>query len=218
MKYKIITAILMLVMVFVITEASVCAENSDEKVSGNCTYRVIDETTKSITLTRVLDYGEVVEIPASIDGYTVTNIGSERPADNKQVFFEATNAASEENAKIIKKLIIPEGVKVIEDFACSGLKGMTELKLPDSLERIEYGAFLYCDSLMNLELNSVSVGKCAFSKSNFGGKYSENYRNDYFDNIYINGYVDLLYGADDSPSLLATKNVYIDADFDRGAY
>ena len=52
----------------------------------------------------------------------------------------------------LKKLIIPDSITQIGDWAFSGCSGLTELKLPENLEEIGESAFRGCRGLRRLEL------------------------------------------------------------------
>ncbi len=93
----------------------------------------------------------------------------------------------------IKKIIIPEGVEVINMYAFAGMEGLEEVVLPSTLKHIGVGAFLGCTSLRTVQglehvqlinqdafrdtdlqkadLSSViAVGNYAFANTKLAGK------------------------------------------------
>lgn len=123
------------------------------KTSGNYQYKILSEMEKTIALYKILNYSDVVEIPERIDGYSVVSLGL--PSHSQNIF-------RQDNEEIkIKKLVIPDSVKRIEDGACRELKYLTELKLPKGVE-IGNEVFVNCKMLKKLELEKVSLGYCAF--------------------------------------------------------
>ena len=63
----------------------------------------------------------------------------------------------------IKKIMLPEGVKTICNRAFNGLKSLSEVSIPESLETIESSAFSFCDKLLSVNLSGVTnIGAEAF--------------------------------------------------------
>ena len=95
------------------------------------------------------DSGNVV-IPSKIDGVSVTAIG--------QYAF---------NEKNITSLVIPNGVRTIEEGAFYYCKKLAQVTLPDSLTAIRDSAFYQCESLTSVvlpdtlsELGAYAFGDC----------------------------------------------------------
>lgn len=67
----------------------------------------------------------------------------------------------------IKKVVIGQGVTLISDYSFDGLKGLTELKLPDSVQMIGTRAFFGCEKMTltrkELPASLQFVGGGAFS-------------------------------------------------------
>ncbi len=88
-----------------------------------------------------------LKIPSEIDGYKVTKIGN-------SAFSRATNAY---------RVIIPEGVTDIEDFAFDGAYSIESVILPNSLESIGAYAFRTCPiKSITIPDNVKSIGYFAF--------------------------------------------------------
>ncbi len=70
----------------------------------------------------------------------------------------------------IKKVIIPEGVETIQQYAFANLTALEEVVLPSSLKKIGVGAFLGCTKLSKVNLgevqfiNSDAFRNCAFQE------------------------------------------------------
>ncbi len=89
-------------------------------------------------------------IPQEVDGYAITAIGE--------------NAFSENTT--IEKLVLPEGIKIIDAYAFKNCSNITQIDFPSSLESIKKYAFASCTSLKTLELKEGTkyIGHSAFSK------------------------------------------------------
>ena len=90
---------------------------------------------------------EYLIIPSKIEGYDVVSIGG-------TAFF----------SKNLKGIIIPEGVKVIENGAFMYCRQLEEISLPSSLESIGEDAFGFCESLESISLPDriIAMGEGAF--------------------------------------------------------
>ena len=91
----------------------------------------------------------VVTIPASVNGYTVTSIGS-------YAFLKCT---------VITSVVIPEGVQYIFKGAFQGCSGMSSMTIPSSVVKISEKAFYNCTGLqsMTIEEGVTTIGTDAFS-------------------------------------------------------
>ena len=80
-------------------------------------------------------------------------------------YIETYSIILEVNGEIIAdKLIIPNGVKVIESYTFSYCESLTEVVFPSSVERIEVGAFANCSKLKKVSLpeSLTSIATKAF--------------------------------------------------------
>lgn len=70
------------------------------------------------------------------------------------------------NNIILKKVNIPEGVKVLDDFSFSGCTSLETVSLPNSLVRLGYEAFRECYSLTEIVIpyNVEKIGDYCFYK------------------------------------------------------
>lgn len=95
---------------------------------------------------------ETLEVPAEIDGKPVVSIGS------KFLYSEHD----------IKKVVLPESIKNIGNYAFFDMKKLEEINIPASLEQAGYEIFTH-----DGELKTVNVGKgCIYTYEN-GSFYSE---------------------------------------------
>ena len=56
----------------------------------------------------------------------------------------------------VTKVVIPEGVKIIEAYAFASLTALEEVVLPSTLESIEYGAFVGCSNLKKITFSGAN--------------------------------------------------------------
>ena len=68
------------------------------------------------------------------------------------------------NNELVTELVIPEGVKAINNLAFYGLESITQIVMPKTLESIGESAFYGCKNLKSLEIpnNVTSIGESAF--------------------------------------------------------
>ena len=99
----------------------------------------------------ITDYGgplSELTIPATLDGYPVTCIGSDAFAENKNLVY----------------VEIPNGVAMIESSAFSDCQNLKTVVIPDSVTQISEQAFLRCYNLTRIELPEglTTIGDSAF--------------------------------------------------------
>ena len=164
-------ALLMLLSVFTVVPLSASAETS-----GDWEYQLLDSGTLEI-----IGYnGSETEliVPGEIDNYTVTAIGE--------------NAFSDDDR--LEKVVIPEGVKRIENqaFLGSSISGIT---LPETLEYIGMWAFQDCESLDTIIIpKNTQLEERAFYGTSFK-TISVDSENPYYkavDNVLYNKNMDTL--------------------------
>ena len=80
---------------------------------------------------------EIAEIPAEMDGYKVTSIGGE-------VSFVGGN---------LKRVILPDTIQSIEDYAFSNCFNLEAINIPDSVTSIGEGAMTDCRSLDRIRIS-----------------------------------------------------------------
>ncbi len=94
------------------------------------------DDSKQATIKKYNGNVAVLNIPQTIDGYTVVGIGSEVFKNNKRLMV----------------VNIPDTVTSIGVYAFSGCSNLSDIKLSKSLESIGYYAFYDCDSLTSIEI------------------------------------------------------------------
>lgn len=100
--------------------------NTEQTKNNDFTYK---KENGGITITKYNGSASEVIIPDKIDGERVLCIG--------EGAFEASTAG---------KIVIPEGVQKIDWFAFRSCTQLTEISIPASVTKIEYGAFEYAKS------------------------------------------------------------------------
>lgn len=108
---------------------------------------------------------ESITVPSEINGKKVTEISRRtKPILNgiTSVFFDSINTTT-------KEVIVPEGVKFIDDgtFSSGGSHGIEKITLPESLEEIGACAFYGCEALKTIQIpkNVKTIGGSAFESS-----------------------------------------------------
>lgn len=97
---------------------------------------VYEVTNGKVIITRYVGSNTEVYFPSTLNGRQVDGIG-------KHVIF---------NADEITKVVVPEGVTFIEDYAFYESKGLREAELPDGLKTIGKSAFNYCKQLQEITI------------------------------------------------------------------
>ena len=152
MKTTKILSLLLTAVILTSTVFSVTAfATADDGTYKNFKYTVTDEN--SAVISKYTGNESSVEIPESINGYPVTEIGDSAFKGN----FSLKNAE------------IPNGVKIIGDYAFNDCTGLKTITIPESVEKIGKSAFFYCTRLENV---NVSDGIKTIGDGAFFGCYS----------------------------------------------
>lgn len=116
-----------------------------------------------------------VVIPDTLEGCPVTEIGDEAFEDDRysNSLVDEDIGETPRGYSVIKKLTIPDTVRVIGESAFEGLASLEEIKLPSSLEIIGDFAFSYLASYGTLYIpNGVKkIGNCSFGNPLFSDIY-----------------------------------------------
>lgn len=99
-------------------------------------------------ITQITAKEESVTVPATIDGYAVSTIGS--------------NALSSSS---VRSVIVSSGIEKLDWFAFSGCVSLSSVTLPDSISAIGYGAFDNTSSSLTIHC----------SRDSFAQKYAQSY-------------------------------------------
>ena len=143
---------LFFLLVALLPMATAWATVGDVLTENNLNYTVTSESPKTVELSgyvkRKKPKGDL-EIPATVNGYSVTGIG--------------TNALRDCTG--LKSVVIPEGVTSIGDGAFGYCDGMTSVSIPEGVTSIGKNAFYDCESLTDISIPSsvTSIGNGAFS-------------------------------------------------------
>ena len=166
-----ILAVLLISSVFAVAPLTASA-----KTSGDYEYEVLEDGT--VEITKYNGEGGDIAIPSKLDNYTVTAIGENAFSDNYR----------------LENVVIPEGVKRIENLAFSdgSISGVT---LPESLEHIGMWAFQDCESLYTISIpKNTQLEERAFYGTSFK-TISVDSENPYYkavDNVLYNKNMDTL--------------------------
>ena len=141
---KYIAILLILTILIGSVGTTAFAENGAAVQSGDWRYTVADG---EATVTGYSGREKAVSVPDSLDGYPVTVIG-------RAAFYRAS----------FETVSLPPTVREIGWWAFYGAKSLKTLTLFDGLQRVEFGAFLNCPSLREVELPSTVcyIGADAF--------------------------------------------------------
>lgn len=123
-------------------------------------------------ITGLTDYGKTlsfINIPESIDGQSITTIGS-RAFFSEQLLQEITIPSSITTIEYkafyicesLKKITIPNSVTSIGDYAFYKCSSLTSITIPDSVTSIGIWAFGYCSGLTSITIsNSIkNISAC----------------------------------------------------------
>ena len=148
--------------------AVLCVVCAGAETYGDFEYEV---SYAGVRITEYNGSAEKVDIPAEIDGKSVTSIGG-------CTFYYCTYLTS---------ITIPNSVMYIENQAFEGCTRLKSITIPDSVTEIEYSAFSACTSLTEIKVatknaNYVSVNGVLYNKDKTtimcypAGKKDKNYK------------------------------------------
>ena len=120
---------------------------SDENLLG-LEFFLKDDATYVVEIGQA-KYLSKIEIPATYKGKAVTEIGN----------FQSSN---------LKEVIVPDGIRNIDDSAFSNCSALTSIVLPDSITSIGRGAFSGCNSLESITLPFVGANKAGTNNTHVG--------------------------------------------------
>ena len=148
---------------------AVCA-GAETYTYGDFEYYVLADS--MVEITSYNGSAEKVDIPAKIDGKSVTYIGSSAFKDctsltsitiRDSVMSIGDYAFS--GCTSLTSITIPDSVTSISDYAFSGCTSLTSITIPDSMTSIGDSAFLRCTSLISIKIPDrvTRIGDSAFS-------------------------------------------------------
>lgn len=116
------------------------------ETSGDFTYSVRSDG--NVKITKYTGSGETAEIPSSIGGRSVTEIG-------EKSFY---------NCNTVKTVVIPQSVKQIDAYAFADCAALSSVSIGEGLETIGDSAFAYLPRLSGIALPDTlySIGAAAF--------------------------------------------------------
>ncbi len=105
-----------------------------------------EKNSEGVTITGYSGKSEIIEIPAKIDGLSVTEIGVGAFLDYKN----------------LKEIIFPDSIKKIGDYAFCDCGNLEKVNMPNRLKEIGECAFYRCESLVEIEIPK-SVEKISYN-------------------------------------------------------
>lgn len=171
---KLLSAFLAIVMLLSITAGiSVSAyADSEMHTSGDYEYYVIDEKEKTCFISRYNGNGTVLDIPTSIDGYTVTRIGG--------LMLELNTT--------VTSVKIPGTVETLDQWAFGAHEKLESVEICEGVKSIGTQCFTSCKQLKNIKIpKSIEyVGEWAFQDTKYYDN-ENNWKNGglYFGNILV---------------------------------
>ena len=180
---QILSALLALLMLFGALPATVFAAEQVNP-SDYLEYEVYDGKVCIVGCDK--NVSGMVEIPAIIDGYPVTNIGF----------------AAFENCKLLTKIILPNSIVRINSMSFENCTNLKDITFSENITEILSAAFFGCTSLANISLpdSITSIGENAFANTAYYNDNS-NWENDV---LYIGKY--LIEAKENLPSLYVVKS------------
>ncbi len=137
----ILAVVLLLIIPTVVNGAVTEATETTETSTGavvKWSYELSDNNATNLICTNVSSVTGSLTIPSTIDGYTVTSIGSSA--------FKGCSG--------LTSVTIPDSVTSIENSAFEDCTGLTNITIPDSVTSIGSSAFEGCAGLTNVTLSS----------------------------------------------------------------
>ena len=152
LKYIIFISILSILALFFIPNKVNAATYTDEETGITWTYTVSENNATNVFISSYTTLPETLEIPETIDGYTVTSIcGSNTSMDSattERYNILKTNKANAE----VKSIVIPETINTIGVNTFANFQGLTSLVIPDTVSSILAYAFYNCSNLVEIKL------------------------------------------------------------------
>ena len=131
------------------------------------------------TLTHYYGNGGLVDVPArlrlqEIGAFSFANFEYVMKTEEELAFDDAeTSKQWYIGDNTITKVILPEGIEKISQYAFANLTSLEEIVLPSTLEAIEYGAFYGCSALEKItfsgENNLKIISQSAFEQCDLQG-------------------------------------------------
>lgn len=182
MKQKLISVCLVMALVLSLCSGFTISVNADSielpKISGNATHSVPDGLEYSIsdnqvTITGYKSDAETVVIPATINGYPVTEISnlafydcpSLRNVTLPDTLIKIGRSAFSYSG--VTHITIPDSVTSIGDYAFTSCYKLESATLGDGIKKIVTGLFYYCSNLTDVTFSEdISIIESdAFGKS-----------------------------------------------------
>ena len=132
---KLLCSVLSIVMILSITAGLHLQAFAEE--SGDFWYEILDYDDGTAEITNYNGSAKTLEIPSTLDGYTVTSIG-------EHAFSYCYSLTS---------ITIPDSVTSIGEAAFEWCDSLSSVTIPDSVTSIGDGAFSWCNSLTSITVD-----------------------------------------------------------------
>ena len=165
MKKRLLTIMTFAVMAVL----CVIGAGAETETYGDFQYRVNYDNT--VEIDKYVGNAEKVDIPAKIDGKSVTSIGYQAFSGCKSITsvtipsgVTGIDIRAFSGCENLTGITIPDGVTKIGESAFQDCTKLVSVTIPDSVVNIGWGAFGYCKSLDSITIpDSVNkIGGCAF--------------------------------------------------------
>ena len=124
----------------------------------NFEYEVLD---RGVVITKYTGKDDNVEIPAEIDGVSVTEVGFYAFEANAKVVsvslpesIDTIGEGAFYSCSSLQQINLPSGLIDIKEGAFAGCTSISEITIPAGVQQVQEGAFAYCTGLKTLNVLS----------------------------------------------------------------
>ncbi len=151
-------------------ERAVITASADDTISDDYSYSVNEDGT-SVTINKWFGSAEEVNVPAELDGLTVTGIAGWTFYDKASIVrvklpdtVNSIGSNAFNSCSSLKSINIPKGVTEVSDSAFVRCTSLEEIEIPNSVKSIGVQSFAGCTALksINVPESVKSIGGSAF--------------------------------------------------------
>ena len=158
---SLLLSVIMIMSVFTIVPFTAGAAEAEAaataETDGDFEYIILEDNTAKVF--KYQGENRDVNIPATLGGYTVTEIGGyafgfNTVAVNVTIPQTVANISSDafSSCENLETIYIPDSVTDIGSYAFANCKNLKSVTIPDSVSYLEYGLFSACTSLKSVQL------------------------------------------------------------------
>ena len=122
-------------------------------------YEVNSDDENTITITKYIGSEQEIEIPNTLDGYTVTSIGDYAFRYNTSLIniiipnsVTSIETGAFYGCSVLKNITLPEYLTTIESYTFYNCTNLETIIIPDNVSNIKYSAFNGCSGLTSINL------------------------------------------------------------------